>query len=77
MKQNPDSRPDRAAVSLCKPVCRLVGQDGNVFFIIGRVRRTLQTAGKPDQAREFADRAFGAGSYDEVLQLCMEYVEVY
>ena len=76
MTGTPDGRLDRAAVSPCKPVCRLVGEDGNVFAIIGRVRRTLRIAGQSDQAREFADRAFSAGSYDEVLQLCMEYVEV-
>jgi len=76
MKGIPDRRRDRAAVSPPKPVCRLVGEDGNVFAIIGRVRRTLRTAGQPGQAQEFADRAFSAGSYDEVLRLCMEYVEV-
>ena len=76
MKEASNEIPDRAAVSPSKPVCRLVGTDGNVFSIIGHVRRTLRTAGQADQAQEFTDRAFKAGSYDEVLQLCMEYVEV-
>jgi hypothetical protein len=59
-----------------KPVCKLVGTDGNVFAVIGRVRAALIGAGQPDQASEFVKRALGARSYDEVLQLCMEYVEV-
>jgi len=59
-----------------KPSCKLVGTDGNVFAIIGRVREALRRAGQAERASEFVHRAFRAGSYDEVLQLCMEYVEV-
>ena len=60
-----------------KPTCRLVGTDGNVFSIIGRVKQVLESAGEEDRAAEFVARAFQARSYDEVLQLCMRYVEVY
>ena len=59
-----------------KPRCKLVGEDGNVFNVIGRVRRALLDAGQDGQAREFVERAFACGSYDEVLQLVLEYVEV-
>ncbi|MFC1582193.1 hypothetical protein ACFL4W_01510 [Planctomycetota bacterium] len=76
MKESPVKGPDRAAVSPCKLVCQLIGTDGNVFSIIGRVRGTLRQAGMTEKAQEFADRAFKAESYDAVLQLCMEYVEV-
>jgi hypothetical protein len=59
-----------------KPACKLVATDGNVFSIISHVRAALRDAGQADRALEFTDRAFRAGSYDEVLQLCFEYVEV-
>ena len=59
-----------------RPECHLVGEDGNVFAIIGTVAQTLRRAGQPAEATEFTRRAFGAGSYDEVLSLCHEYVEV-
>ncbi len=59
-----------------KPPCRLVGTDGNVFAIIGRVREALRAAGQADRAAEFTSRAFAAGSYDAVVRLCFEYVEV-
>jgi hypothetical protein len=59
-----------------KPPCKLIGTDGNVFSIIGRVRHALIAAGQEDRAREFVERAFRTGSYDGVLQLCLEYVEV-
>lgn len=55
---------------------QLIGTDGNVFSIVGRVREALRKAGQEDRARDFVERAFRSGSYDAVLQLCLEYVEV-
>jgi hypothetical protein len=70
----PDTSNGRPVSS--KPACQLTGTDGNVFSVISRVRQALREAGQADRAHEFTDRAFRAGSYDEVLQLCFEYVEV-
>jgi len=72
----PDTDRTRAGGLKPKPVCRLVGTDGNVFSIIGRVQRALKEAGQPERASEFVQRAFQAKSYDEVLGLCTVYVEV-
>ena len=55
---------------------KLVGEDGNVFSIIGKVSRELKKAGFKDEMREFQERAFKSKSYDDVLQLVLEYVEV-
>lgn len=58
-----------------KPECKLIGEDGNVFFIISRVCRTLRKFGYPDKAEEFQKKATTeCGSYYEVLQLVDEYV---
>ena len=70
------AEPDPAAPEPRKPACRLVGTDGNVFAIIGNVRRALRLAGLNSRATEFVQKAFAAGSYDEVLGLCTEYVDV-
>ena len=59
-----------------KPKCKLVGTDGNVFSIIGKVSQTLKRDGQPERAKEFTDRAMKAQNYDEVLCLCSEYVDV-
>ncbi len=59
-----------------RPTCQLSGTDGNVFAIIGAVTKALQGAGQADLAADFRDRAFSSLSYDEVLCLCMHYVEV-
>lgn len=57
-------------------VVRLVGEDGNVFSIIGRVVGALRDAGRDQEAAAFRDQAFASGSYDEVLALVLEFCEV-
>ena len=59
-----------------KPKVQLTGKDSNVFSIIGRVTSALKKAGQADKAKEFTDKAFAAGSYDEVLRLAMTYCDV-
>ena len=59
-----------------KPPCKLTGIDGNVFSIIGTVSKALQKAKMSDRAKEFKEKAFSAPSYDAVLRLCFEYVDV-
>ena len=59
-----------------KPQCELIGEDSNVFFIIGRVIKTLRRAGLNEQADEFNSKYKDCQSYDEVLQLSMDYVEI-
>ena len=59
-----------------KPECKLIGEDGNVFAIIGRVRTALRRAGMRDEAQEFSKKAMSQGSYDDVLILCDEYCDV-
>ena len=59
-----------------KPVCGLIGEDGNVFSIIGKVSKTLKQAGLKAEAEEFVNKATQQESYDAVLCLCFEYVDV-
>jgi hypothetical protein len=59
-----------------KPRCKLVGTDGNVFALAGRVTSALNKAGQADQAKEFSERLWECKSYDEALQLMMKYVDV-
>jgi len=55
---------------------KLVGEDGNVFNIIGKVGRELKRAGFEDEAKQFQAEAFQCKSYDEVLKLVFKYVDV-
>lgn len=59
-----------------KPTCDLTGVDGNVFAIMGTVKRTLQNAGFKDEAKEMCTRVWSCGSYAEALTIMGEYVEI-
>ncbi len=59
-----------------KPKCKLVGTDGNVFALIGTVRKCLRKNGLDDQGKEFSAKVMKAGSYDQALQIMTEYVDV-
>ena len=61
---------------IVKPTCERTGVDGNVFAIIGKVGKTLRRAGQPEKAEEFRKKAIASSSYDAVLALCFEYVDV-
>jgi hypothetical protein len=55
---------------------QLIGEDGNAFAIIGRVRRAL-SRGQVGQANIdlFLEEAM-SGDYDHLLQTCMDWVTV-
>jgi len=55
---------------------KLVGEDGNVFSIIGNVSKQLKRAGHSDLAKEFSQKAMQSSSYNEVLCLVQDYVHV-
>lgn len=59
-----------------KPKCKLTGTDGNIFNLIGLARKALREAGQKELGKEMTSRIYGAESYDKVLQIIMEYVEV-
>lgn len=59
-----------------KPKAKMIGEDGNVFNLIGIASRALKKEGLKEQAEEMKNRVFSSGSYDEALQIMMEYVEV-
>ena len=54
----------------------LVGEDGNVFAIIGRVSNALKRAGYREAADKFRQDAVRCRSYDEVLQMVVGLVNV-
>ena len=61
-----------------KPLCPLIGQDGNIFNLVGIAARTLREAGLRDQAKELTHRIFSGEchSYGEALCLIGEYVTI-
>ena len=58
-----------------KPKMQLLGQDGNIFAIMGRASRLLKSSGQREKAKEMCDRVTASQSYSEALNIVSEYVE--
>ena len=58
-----------------KPKMQLIGQDGNIFAIMGRASRLLTDYGQADKAKEMRDRVMSCDSYQKALNIVSEYVE--
>ena len=58
-----------------KPKMQLIGQDGNIFAIMGRASRLLKNAGQSDKAKEMCNRVMSCDSYHKALNVISEYVE--
>ena len=61
-----------------KPDCELIGQDGNIFNLMGIASRTLRRNGMAGQAKEMQDRITGGDgpSYTAALGIIGEYVNI-
>lgn len=59
-----------------KPDCPLIGQDGNIFNLMGIASRTLKQNGLADQAKEMCDRIRESGDYYKALGVIGEYVNI-
>lgn len=53
---------------------QLSGEDGNAFYIIGRVTRALRRAGVPREKIDVFVAEATSGDYDHVLQTTMRWV---
>ena len=58
-----------------KPRMELIGQDGNIFSIMGRASFLLQMAGMNAENKEMVDRVTSCSDYDKALNIISEYVE--
>lgn len=55
---------------------RLVGENGNAFFILGKVVRAMRKAGLTQhQINEYVEEA-QSGDYDNLLRVTMKYVNI-
>jgi hypothetical protein len=59
-----------------KPICKMVGQDGNVFNLMGLANRAMKKAGKVEEGIAMLARVMKSGSYGEALRIMGEYVDI-
>ena len=60
-----------------KPKRKLLGEDGNIYNLMGIASRTLKKNGLEEEAKEMFNKiTTEAKSYDEALCIIMDYVDV-
>ena len=59
-----------------KPKCALIGQDGNIFNLMGIASRTLKQNKMQEEAKEMIDRVTSSHSYSDALNIIGEYVDI-
>ncbi len=59
-----------------KPNCPLIGENGNIFNLVGLASRTLKRNGMSTEASEMTKKVFGSSSYEEALGIIGEYVNI-
>ena len=59
-----------------KQDCPLIGEDGNIFCIMGIASEALRENGMQGQAEEMRSRIFQCQSYDSALSIIGDYVNI-
>jgi hypothetical protein len=57
-----------------RPMCPIIGANGNIFNILGIASRTLKNNDMEDAAKEMYSRVTSSGSYEEALAIITEYI---
>lgn len=58
-----------------KPAMNLLGEDGNIYAIMGRASLLLAQSGQKEKVDEMFQRVIKCGSYEAALNIVSEYVE--
>ena len=59
-----------------KPDCPLIGQNGNIYNLMGIAGQTLRKHGMEEQAKEMFQRVTQCQSYDSALSVIGDYVNI-
>ena len=59
-----------------KPTVKLIGEDGNAFSIMGRVKQALRRSGADKEYIAGYLKEATSGDYDHLLVVSMGYVDV-
>ena len=59
-----------------KPVVKLIGEDGNIFNLLGICIRALKKNGQRDLVPEMVEKVTSSNSYEEALAALLDYVYV-
>lgn len=66
----------KSSLEGAKSDCPLIGEDGNIFRIMGIASEALRENGMQEQAEEMRSRIFQCQSYDSALSIIGDYVNI-
>ncbi len=55
---------------------KLLGEDGNAFFILGRCLQAMRRAGISEKERDEFRKEATSGNYDHLLATCFKWFDV-
>ena len=73
---NNASREELKPQEKIKPKCALIGENGNIFNLMGIASRTLKRNNMNQEAKEMCERITSSKSYEYALCIIGEYVEI-
>ena len=59
-----------------KPKAKLIGEDGNIFNLLGICTKALHKIGGYAEAKEMQKKVAMSNSYHEALSILMEYCDI-
>ena len=59
-----------------KPTLKIINEDGNAFFILGKARKTAKAAGWNKEQIDCFMAEARAGNYDNLLYVVQKYFDV-
>ena len=67
---------EESSQELKKPDCQLIGEDSNIFNLMGIASKTLKRNGMAEQAKEMCERITSSSDYNKALCIIGEYVNI-
>lgn len=58
-----------------KPLCPIIGANGNIFNLLALAKRSLYQAGEKQSINEMIERVCNSDSYENALAIIDEYIE--
>lgn len=75
-KLTPQELAEEQQMGRQKPDCPLIGQNGNIYNLMGIASDTLRKNGQAAQAKDMCNRVVQSHSYQEALNVIGDYVNI-
>ena len=59
-----------------KPRCKLIGENGNIFNLMGIASKALKEQGMENESKEMVSKVMASKDYFEAIAIISQYVEI-